>query len=258
MEAPMNKIFSILLVLVAVLLLQGCATGTIVRATPQYHVNEHGEAVQVRAETTRGQSNGLCGRNEMWSTARHLCMSSTGTKFLYVDSSTGYMEVDLQNCGRPGMFATVSQAILTAVIQAAAVEAIENPYAAYGVAGVANSFVGAVSQNRLGKKCSIPAQYADANNFSERVRKEIIREQLKVGHRQVSLENEVRQEMGLQLLGVSQQSGPQPGTQQWCDVEANRRYAEKGGVAWVQSACAQRGQTFGPTTMGSQAGCGCR
>ncbi len=250
----MNKLFSIFF-FAALCITQSATAGFFTGSRHEYRVNNRGEAVRV--ETARG-GNGLCVRGEMWSSARHLCMSATGTKFLYVDTTTGYMEVDLANCGRPGMWATVFQAVLTAVIQATAVNAIENPYAAYGAAGVVNSFVGAVSQNRLGKKCSIPAQLADANNFSEGVRRAIIREQLKTQQQNIDWENQERQKMGLQLVGVSQQSGPQPGTQQWCDTEANQHYAVKGGLVWVQSTCAQRGQTFGPTTKGNQVGCGCR
>lgn len=129
-------------------------------------------------ERTAPKGGGICEKNEFRSLTLHRCLAPTDTKFLYEDQVTGFMEVDLVKCGRPGFWATLVQGVVKALIQGYSVDAL-GYQGGYAVSGVASGFVDIVAQNRLGKKCNIPSQLADINNFTDEVQMELFRENWK-------------------------------------------------------------------------------
>lgn len=236
----MEKIF-VFMMLVATLLLQGCATG---------------KSNLLCADG--GCHNGPRAAESQWSQqlGDNLYVHPE-YKDLYVHRETDAWEPS-QTCGSPGLMRTLSYSLVQGLVQGVAYKTVNDPLIAGTLSGTANGVIGQMNQSSLSKVCRDAATVAAQHNARSDVARKIIYWQTKRQLENNRLQQEAMNEIqGVQGQGQTpvQNAQPQYGTYEYCVAIAN----QQGGIQELTNRCAQYGRNFGfVRTSDGREGCGCQ
>ena len=236
----MKKIF-VFAILVAALLLQGCATGrsNLLCADGGCHNGPRA------AETQWSQQLG----DNLYVHQEY--------KDLYVHPVTDAWEPS-QTCGSPGLLRTLAYSAVQGVVQGGMYKVINDPLLAGTAGGMANGVIGQMNNASLSKICRDAATVASQHNARPDVARKIIHWNLKRQLENNRLQQEAMNEIqGVQNQGqtLAQNTQPQYGTYEYCAVVAS----QNGGLQQKIDHCARNGRSFGfVRTSNGREGCGCQ
>lgn len=251
----MNKPFSIF-VLVAALLLQGCASGP-----------------NIACAGPRGCQSKADARNTQWSQQlgdnlyRH-----PEYKDLYVHQETDAWEPSA-TCGTPSLLRTLTYSLIGGVASGVAYKFVSNPYAAGAVGGAANGLANQMNQSGLNQACRNAATVAAQHNAEPQVAREIIRWSVRKNLETTKITQEIiNEETGVatpppQAHQVTQQAVSFEQNLQLlkgCAGEAKARFPDLFGqmtpeqvIEDMETRCQAKGKGgFGVLPGGNQCGCG--